>query len=133
MESSANVLTPKPRLSSYVAGIMSAHEKMDSGCVTIEQVVCEPTHLIKLLASHSLPPQYGCGLSVNATGQQVLEMLLLAVFSDWIDFILVPEPKSFGIYADHDNFTTFFAHTRSNLNGVVKVLAGGGSVPRAAA
>jgi hypothetical protein len=53
-------------------------------------------------------------------------MLLLAVFSDWVDFIFVPEPKSFGIYADHDEFTTFFAHTRSNLNRVVKPLAEGG-------
>ena len=119
-------LTPKQRLSSYVAGIMSANEKMNSGCVTIEQAVFEPTNLIKVLASHSFPPQYGCGLSVNATGQQELENLLLAVFSDWIDFIFVPEPKLFGIYADHDEYTTFFAHTRSNLNRVVKALAEGG-------
>jgi hypothetical protein len=101
---------------------------MKSGCLTIEQAVFEPTHLINLLASYSMsmPPRYGCGFSLTATGQQELEMLLLAVFSDWVDFIFVPEPKSFGIYADHDEFTTFFAHTRSNLNRVVKPLAEGG-------
>jgi hypothetical protein len=121
-------LTPKQRLPSYVAGIMSANEQMKSGCLTIEQAVFEPTHLINLLASHSLPPRsrYGCGLSLTATGQQEVEMLLLAIFSDWIDFIFIPEPKSFAIYADHDEYTTFFAHTRSNLNRVVKALAEGG-------
>jgi hypothetical protein len=121
-------LTPKQSLPSYVAGIISANEQMKSGCLTIEQAVFEPTHLINLLASYSLPPRsrYGCGLSLSATGQQEVEMLLLAVFSDWIDFIFVPEPKSFAIYADHDEYTTFFAHTRSNLNRVVKALAEGG-------
>jgi hypothetical protein len=121
-------LTPLQRLPSYVTAIVSANDKMKSGCLTIEQVVFEPTHLINLLAIYSLPPRsrYGCGLSITATGQQELEMLLLAVFSDSVDFIFVPEPKSFGIYADHDEFTTFFAHTRSNLNRVVKPLAEGG-------
>jgi hypothetical protein len=119
-------LTPMQRLQSYVAAIVSANRQMKSGCLTIEQVVFEPTHLIKLLASYSMPPQYGCGLSLTATGQQEVEMLLLAIFNDSIDFIFVPEPKSFAIYADHDEFTTFFAHTRSNLNQVVKALAGDG-------
>ena len=41
---------------------------------------------------------------------------------DWIDFVLIPTPKQFAIYADHDEYTTFFAHTRSNLNCVVRPL-----------
>lgn len=119
-------LTPMQRLQSYVTVIVSANQQMKSGCLTIEQAVFEPTHLIKLLASYSLPPRYGCGLSLTAAGQQEVEMLLLAIFSDWIDFIFVPEPKSFAIYADHDEYTTFFAHKRSNLNRVVKALADDG-------
>ena len=119
-------LTPMQRLPTYVAGIISANEQMKSGCLTIEQAVFEPTHLINLLTSYSLPPRYEGGLSLTATGQQEVEMLLLAIFSDWIDFIFVPEPQSFAIYADHDEYTTFFAHTRSNLNRVVKALAKGG-------
>jgi hypothetical protein len=115
-------LTPMQRLESYVSVIVSANQQMKSGCLTIEQAVFEPTHLIKLLGSYSLPPQYGPGISLTVTGQQEVEMLLLAIFSDWIDFIFVPEPKSFAMYADHDEYTTFFAHTRSNLNRVVKAL-----------
>jgi hypothetical protein len=73
-------LTPMQRLPTYVAGIISANEQMKSGCLTIEQAVFEPTHLINLLTSYSLPPRYEGGLSLTATGQQEVEMLLLAIF-----------------------------------------------------
>jgi len=116
-------LTPKEKLQDYVTAIVSADRRMKSGCTTIEQAVFEPTHLINLLAEYSMPRRYECGVSLTAIGEPEVKMLLHAVFSDWIDFIFIPEPKSFAIYADHDEYTTFFAHARSNLNRVVKVLA----------
>ena len=109
-------------LRSFVTAIVSANEQMKSGCVTIEQAVFEPTNLLNLLASHSMPPRYARGISLIAAGQQEIETLLHAIFSDVIDFIFVPEPRSFAIYADHDEYTTFFAHTRSNLNQAVTTL-----------
>jgi hypothetical protein len=69
-----------------------------------------------------MPQRYTRDTSLTAAGQQELQTLLHAIFSDWIDFIFVPEPRSFAIYADHDEYTTFFAHTRSNLNQVVTTL-----------
>jgi len=105
---------------------MSVNQEMKSGCFTIEQAVFEPTHLIKVLADHSIPPRYECGVSFTATGQKETQLLLHAILTDWIDFIFVPEPKTFAIYADHDEYTTFFAHTRSNLNRVVKALTDDG-------
>jgi hypothetical protein len=115
-------LTPMNDSPSFVAAIVSANGQMKSGCVTIEQAVFEPTNLLSLLASHSMPPRYARGISLTAAGQQEIETLLHAMFSDWIDFIFVPETRAFAIYADHDEFTTFFAHTRSNLNQVVTPL-----------
>ena len=115
-------LTPMNDLRSFVAAIVSANEQTKSGSVTIEQAVLEPTNLLNLLASHSMPPRYTRDISLTAAGQQEIEILLHAIFSDWIDFIFVPEPRSFAIYADHDEYTTFFAHTRSNLNQVVTTL-----------
>jgi hypothetical protein len=97
---------------------------MKSGCFTIEQAVFEPTHLIKLLADHSIPPRYECGVRFTTEGQKETQLLLHAILSDWIDFIFVPEPKSFAMYGDHDEYTTFFAHSRSNLNRVVHALSG---------
>lgn len=115
-------LTPMNDLRSFVAAIVCANGQMKSGCVTIEQAVFEPTNLLNLLASHSMPQRYTRDTSLTAAGQQELQTLLHAIFSDWIDFIFVPEPRSFAIYADHDEYTTFFAHTRSNLNQVVTTL-----------
>ena len=119
-------LTPMQKLQSYVGVIVSASQQIKSGRVTIEQAVFEPKHLIELLTNYSLPLRYGCGVSLTANGRQEVEPLLLSVFNDWVDFIFVPEPESFAIYADHDEYTTLFAHTRSNLDGVVKALADGG-------
>lgn len=34
----------------------------------------------------------------------------------------MPAPKPFVIYADHDEYATFYANTRSNLNRVTDAL-----------
>ena len=94
--------------------------------MAIEQAVFEPKHWIDLLTRYSLPPRYAKGVSVTATGQQELEELLHTAFTDWFDFLFVPTPKPFVIYADHDEYTTFCANTRSNLNRVVEALSAKG-------
>jgi hypothetical protein len=75
-----------------------------------------------LLTRYSLPPRYGKGVSVTAVGPQEVQELLYTAFTDWFDFVFVPTPKPFVIYADHDEYTTFFANVRSNLNRVVGAL-----------
>ena len=117
-------LTPLKHLPSFVARILSVNQEMKSGCFTVEQAVFEPTHLIKLLADHSIPPRYESGVTFMAEGQTETQLLLHAMLSDWIDFVFLPEPKSFAIYADYDEYTTFFAHSRSNLNRIVQALSG---------
>ena len=121
--------TPLKNLQIFVTTIVSAIQPIEAGRLTIEQVVFEPKHLIDLLTVFSIPPPYDHGPSVIAVGQQEVEALLQAGLSDWIDFIFVPEPKPFVIYADHDEYITFYAHTRSNLNRVVKALPGHGFEP----
>ena len=61
-----------------------------------------------------------------ATGQREIEELLHAALSDWMDFLFVPSPEPFVIYADHDEYTTFYAHSRSNLNHIAEPLAAQG-------
>jgi len=115
--------TPLKNLQAFVSTIVSAAEPWRAGCLTIEQAVFEPGHLVALLAKNSIPSRYERGVSLTAAGQEEIEALLCAVLGDWIDFIFVPQPKSFAIYADHDEYTTFYAQTRSNLNRVVKALS----------
>jgi hypothetical protein len=114
--------TPLKNLQPFVATIVSAGQSFQTACITIDQAVFEPKHWIDLLIRHSLPPRYQKGTSVMAVGQQEIEELLLAVLSDWVDFVFVPVPKTFVIYADHDEYTTFYANTSSNLNRVAEPL-----------
>jgi len=118
--------TPLKNLPAFVRAIVSASQPLQTGSLTIDQWIFKPKHLIELLTDYSLPLRYAHDVCLTACGEQEVETLLQTVFSDWIDFIFAPKPKSFAIYADHDKFTTFFAHTRSNLNRVVKSLAGQG-------
>jgi hypothetical protein len=114
--------TPLKNLQPFVATIITAHEPFERASLTIDGVIFEPKHLLDVLAKHSLPRRYRRHISVTAAGRGEIQELLEAVLSDWIDFIFVPEPKPFVIYADHDEYTTFYANTKLNLNRVVHEL-----------
>jgi len=48
---------------------------------------------------------------------------LVAAFGDGPDFICIPTPKPFVFYADHDNWITFYAQTKSHLNHIIEPLS----------
>jgi hypothetical protein len=118
-------LTPPKNLRAFVTTIVSSHE-LKGGCLTIDQAIFEPRHLISLLGKYSIPPQHGRGTSITANTQAEVTELLEAAFGDPLDFIFTPSPKAFVIFADHDEYTTFFANTRSNLNSLVTPLSAQG-------
>lgn len=117
--------TPLKNLRAFVTTIVSGQE-FQGGCLTIDQVVFEPAHLISLLGSHSISTRFAHGTSVSAHSQAEAAELLEAGLGDWLDFIFTPVPKPIVIFADHDEYTTFFANTRSNLNRVVRALSAKG-------
>jgi hypothetical protein len=118
--------TPLKSLHPFVTTIVSAKEPLQGGCVTLEQIVFEPKNLMALLSRHSLPTECGHESALTANGPREVEELLEAALGDWVDFIFVPTPKPFVIYADHDEYTTFYANSKSNLNGVVEALSANG-------
>ncbi len=122
---------PSQNLQPFVAAIVAAREPLQGGCVTLDDIVFEPKHLIALLASHSLPPLLARESAITAATAREVAELLKAALGDWVDFMLVPTPKRFVIYADHDEYTTFYANTKSNLNGMIEALSAKGfqSVP----
>jgi len=121
--------TPLKTLPAFVSTIVGAGGAWKSANVTLELVVFEPQKLIALLKKSSILPRYERGVTLTAEGREEIEALLCAVLGDWIDFIFVPTPESFVIYADHDEFTTFYAHTRSDLNRVTDALLHHGFKP----
>jgi len=88
--------------------------------------VFEPKSLIATLAKYSLSAKACRDWSLQATGRDEVAEILQAALSDWIDFAFVPTPKPFVIYADHDEYVTFYANTKSNLNTVVEALSARG-------
>ncbi len=115
-------LTPLKDLPHFVATILSTHESIQTGCVTVDQVVFDPKCLSAMLAKHSLSAQITRDFSITAHGRVEIAELLEAALSDSLEFIFVPTPKPFVIYADHDEYTTVYANTKSNLNSVVRPL-----------
>ena len=79
-------------------------------------------HLMGFFAQNSLAEVCKSGTTVKTASRDEAEGLLVAAFSDPVDFLFAPEKKPFVLYADHDQFTTFFAQTRSNLNRIVAAL-----------
>src|SRR5260221_3515636 len=115
-------VTPLKNLQPFVATIISAREEIQGGTVTVDSVVFEPENVNALLTSHSLPHSLQRESSIEVAGHQQVGALLQAALSDSVDFWFIPTPKLFVIYADHDEYTTFFANSKSNLNGVVEPL-----------
>ena len=110
--------TPLNDLARFVAVIIGASQALHGASLTVDQVVFEPKHLKAMALSCSIAARFGHGVSYTAQNREEAEALLLAGLGDWVDFTFIPKPSPFVIYADHDEYITFFASTRSNLNTV---------------
>jgi hypothetical protein len=113
----------QPQLPMFSAAVVSAHLPIDSGSVTLEQVVFTPRHLEKLLATHHLPVTCGRDWTITAAGQEQVASLLVAAWSDAIDFYFAPTPKRYHLFADHDEYTTIFGATKGQVAKVATALA----------
>lgn len=113
--------TPLKNLQAFVTTIVSCSE-LRGGGLTIDRAIFEPRNLIRLLGKHSIPPHYGYGASITADNRAEVVELLEAALGDPVDFIFTPVPKPIVIFADHDEYTTFFANSHSSLSRVVTAL-----------
>src|SRR5215831_5054522 len=118
--------TPLQNLPAFVATIISAGRAVDSARLIVDHAAFPPKHLDALAARHKIAVRYGRDVVLKAENRQEVEESLLAALNDWIDFAFIPQPRSFVIYADHDEYATFYAQTRSNLNRITAALASGG-------
>ena len=114
-------LTPLKQVDQFVATILAVG-KTESSCLTLDNIVFEPRNMASLLARHEIHDSLKSGVSINASTPDECRVLLQAALSDGVDFAFAPIPKSFALYADHDQFATFFAHKRAGLSHIVKAL-----------
>ena len=114
--------TPLKQLPQFVSAILEPLGECESGTVIIDSVVFPPTNIDRLFVQEKIEHDVRSGSSIATENAAELQTLLVAAFGDWLDFAFVPSPKPFVFYADHDEYTTFFANTRSNLNKVAMSL-----------
>jgi hypothetical protein len=119
----ATFRTPLRQLPLFTSTVLAAHTHPEAGSVTLEQVVFTPKNLEALLRNNDLPLTYGRDTTITASGARESEGLLEAAWGDWLDFYFVPVPSPFHLFADHDEYTTFFAATKGHLAKIVTALS----------
>jgi hypothetical protein len=114
------------QLPRFSAAVVSAHSPIETATVTLEQIVFTPKHLDELLAARHLPVTCGRDWTITAAGYEEVASLLMAAWSDVIDFYFIPKPKHFHLFADHDDYTTIFGATKGQVAKVATALANAG-------
>jgi hypothetical protein len=111
-------VTPLRNLNWFVAQILAALGQVDSAGLLARPVLSD-SHLQALRIKNHVREPLGQLPFHIADGNNETQELLVAAFSGCIDFTFFPLPKPFVVSADHDDYTSFFAMSKSNLNRVV--------------
>jgi hypothetical protein len=122
--------TPLKDLPRFVATLLSPFQ-VEEAIVVIDQIVFEPKTLIEYCQSRGLEIDNVCGYSLTnsrlvATGQSDVTDLLVAALADWVDFLFVPSPGGFTLFADHDEYTTAYASQDATLKLITLTLGNAG-------
>lgn len=88
---------------------------LQSGVLSTDEIVFEPTNLKRELADSSGQNYDWWHLNIRVDGLEDIARLLRASLGDWVDFLFLPAPELFAIYADHDEYTTFYGSNESHL------------------
>ena len=118
--------TPLQALEPFVSAILGQEPAIERGILTVHDVVFEPKKLQALIPSGGDSLAVGKDSCFEAESRTEVEKLLNAAFGEWVDFLFVPTPKPFVIYADHDEYTTFFFNTKSGISQLTETLVKSG-------
>ncbi|HEX4320258.1 MAG TPA: hypothetical protein VHZ52_05105 [Acidobacteriaceae bacterium] len=99
---------------------------LENGVLSSDLIVFQPDNLLSLLVDNFIQVEDHWDFIVEAKGQESIRKLLLAALSDWVDFLFVPSPELFAIYADHDNYITFYSPDQEGLHTLQSVLTQAG-------
>lgn len=114
--------TPRKNMASFLSALLAVYP-VDRGVASTDQVVFEPDNTLELLKARELLIENYWTFCAEASSAGDVAALLDAMLNDWIDFVFLPSPESFAIYADHDEFLTLYVPTSSGLSQLVNRLA----------
>lgn len=109
--------TPLNNLNGFVSTLLALFSAQ-SGVLSTDEVVFEPLNIQQLLANSSLRLEDWQHITIEASGKEAVAALLEAALSDWVDFVFLPSPEDFAIYADHDEYTTFYGRGSEALRAL---------------
>jgi hypothetical protein len=118
--------TPLNRLPLFTEILLNAESPIRSAFVLMDTIVFMPRRVADLLAVNNLSTSITEGSAITANGPVECRALLTAALSDAIDFYFVPDPKRFLLYADHDEYTTVYTHSKGRLAQIADALKGAG-------
>ena len=65
-------------------------------------------------------------MTIQADGHQAVADLLQDALGDWVDFVFIPSPEVVAIYADHDEYATFYTCNAATLKDLASGLGKSG-------
>lgn len=110
-------------LERFVSTIITAHGSLEAATITIDAVIFDTVRMSALCPAD---PALTHDISLAVQSAAEAQALLVAAFWDGPDFICIPTPKPFVFYADHDDWITFYANSKSHLNHVIDPLVSNG-------
>jgi hypothetical protein len=117
--------TPLKDLPRFLTTILSPIPATEAS-VTIDQIIFEPKSLLELLMTRGIHTDDLMDANITGTGHADVLALLEASLSDWADFLFVPSPNRFALYADHDEWTTALATNEVDLACMSAAMSSGG-------
>jgi hypothetical protein len=123
-----SVETPLQDLNRFVSVILGRCE-WEKATLSSDEVVFEPRDILELLARSSISVENYWDLNLDAEGLESIAELLEAALGDSVDFVFLPFPESIAIYADHDEYTTFYCKDQSVLADLTSKLVQAGFEP----
>lgn len=110
--------TPRKNMATFLSALLAVFP-VDRGVASTDQVVFEPDDFLELLKARELSLENFWTFCAEASSSEDVAVLLDAMLNDWIDFMFVPSPARFAIYADHDEYLTVYVPTSSDLDQLV--------------
>ena len=110
--------TPLKELNNFVSSIRQFGFESYIGTAYIEQYVIEPKTTNSILMEFSKEAVVTSNTCIKTESSSETDQVLAALLSDWIDFIFLFDDSKFGIYADHDEYCTFYSRKSMELSNL---------------
>ena len=118
--------TPYRDPTQFVETAFSMFPVITAAEVTIHQVVFEPRTPAPLTLSPRSWSEMQENTVLRADTGESSRALVISCLSEWFDFTFCPGSENFTVYADHDEFCTFYTRGRAEMRKLINALVAGG-------